>query len=49
MALGGLNDESEIRGHRKTYIGAMPGKVLQNVSKIGVKNPLFLFVISNYK
>lgn len=43
VALGGLHDEAEIRGHRKTYIGAMPGKVLQNVSKIGVKNPLFLF------
>ena len=42
MALGGVHDESEIRGHRRTYIGSMPGKVLQNMSKIGVKNPLFL-------
>lgn len=43
MALGGVRDESEIRGHRRTYIGSMPGKVLQNLSKVGVKNPLFLF------
>lgn len=42
MALGGVHDESEIRGHRKTYIGSMPGKILQNMSKVGVKNPLFL-------
>lgn len=42
MALGGVRDESEIRGHRRTYIGSMPGKVLQNMSKVGVKNPLFL-------
>lgn len=42
MALGGVRDESEIRGHRRTYIGSMPGKVLQSMSKVGVRNPLFL-------
>ena len=42
MALGGVRDEAEIRGHRKTYIGSMPGKILTNLSKLGVRNPLFL-------
>ena len=42
VALGGVRDESEIRGHRRTYIGSMPGKVLQSMTKVGVKNPLFL-------
>ena len=42
MALGGVHDESEIRGHRRTYIGSMPGKIVQNMIKVGVKNPLFL-------
>ncbi len=43
MALGGVRDEAEIRGHRRTYIGSLPGKVLQKMAKGGVRNPLFLF------
>ncbi|HPA91432.1 MAG TPA: endopeptidase La [Quisquiliibacterium sp.] len=42
MAVGGVRDEAEIRGHRRTYIGSMPGKILQNLTKVGVRNPLYL-------